>query len=143
MSSIHSLVPRDRYAALERCTYLNQASLGLIPLPAIDAMETFLQETGQFGNLYLSDDQEAAILDGGCSPVKRRLCARPILCATHLESSRLAAFIMTMLFVRGSRDLSSTCPKQSVVIGSQRPEGGGNLRRGTHLRCRSSGTPAI
>jgi cysteine desulfurase/selenocysteine lyase len=64
MSSIPSLVPRDRYAALERCTYLNQASLGLIPVPAIDAMETFLKETAQFGNLYLSDDQEAAILDG-------------------------------------------------------------------------------
>lgn len=64
MSSIPSLVPRDRYAALERCTYLNQASLGLIPAPSIDAMESFLKETAQFGNLYLSDDQEAAILEG-------------------------------------------------------------------------------
>ncbi len=64
MSSIPSLVPRDRYAALERCTYLNQASLGLIPVPAIEAMDAFLKETAQFGNLYLSDDQEAAILDG-------------------------------------------------------------------------------
>ena len=64
MSSVPSLVPRDRYAALERCTYLNQASIGLIPGPAIEAMETFLKETAQFGNLYLSDDQEAAILDG-------------------------------------------------------------------------------
>ena len=64
MFSIPSLVPRDRYAALERCTYLNQASLGLIPVPTIDAMDAFLKETAQFGNLYLSDDQEAAILDG-------------------------------------------------------------------------------
>jgi selenocysteine lyase/cysteine desulfurase len=64
MSSIPSLVPRDRYAGLERCTYLNQASLGLIPVPTIEAMDTFLKETAQFGNLYLSDDQEAAILDG-------------------------------------------------------------------------------
>ena len=64
MTSIPSLVPRDRYAALDRCTYLNQASLALIPAPAIEAMETFLRETAQFGNLYLSDDQEAAILDG-------------------------------------------------------------------------------
>lgn len=64
MSSIPSLVPRDRYAALERCTYFNQASLGLIPVPTIDAMDTFLRQTAQFGNLYLSDDQEAAILDG-------------------------------------------------------------------------------
>ena len=64
MSSIPSLVRRDRYAALERCTYFNQASLGLLPVPTIDAMDTFLKETAQFGNLYLSDDQEAAILDG-------------------------------------------------------------------------------
>ena len=64
MSSIPSLVPRDRYAALERCTYFNQASLGLIPVPTLDAMDTFLKETAQFGNLFLSDDQEAAILDG-------------------------------------------------------------------------------
>jgi cysteine desulfurase / selenocysteine lyase len=63
MSSIPSLVPRDRYAALERCIYLNQASLGLIPTPTIAAMETFLKETAQYGNLYLSDDQEAAILE--------------------------------------------------------------------------------
>src|SRR5262245_31947618 len=64
MSSIPSLLPRDRYAALDRCTYLNQASLGLVPVPTIDAMDAFLRQTGQFGNLYLSDDQEAAILDG-------------------------------------------------------------------------------
>ena len=64
MSSIPALVPRDRYAALERCTYLNQASLGLTPVPTIDAMETFLRHTAQFGNLDLTDDQETAILDG-------------------------------------------------------------------------------
>ena len=33
-------------------------------MPTIDAMDAFLKETAQFGNLYLSDDQEAAILDG-------------------------------------------------------------------------------
>ena len=44
MSSIPSLVPRDRYAALERCTYFNQASLGLIPVPTIDAMDAFLRQ---------------------------------------------------------------------------------------------------
>src|SRR5262245_24313789 len=64
MSSIPPLVPRNRYAALERCTYLNQASLGLVPVPTIEAMDAFLRQTAQFGNLYLTDDQEAAILDG-------------------------------------------------------------------------------
>jgi cysteine desulfurase / selenocysteine lyase len=59
-----SPIPRDRYAALDRCTYLNQAALGLIPVSTIEAMHAFLDETAQFGNLYLSDEQEARILDG-------------------------------------------------------------------------------
>ena len=59
-----SLIPRDLYAALERCTYLNQASLGLIPTPAVEAMHTFIDRTAQHGNLFLSDQQEAEILDG-------------------------------------------------------------------------------
>ena len=59
-----SLVPRDVYAALERCTYLNQAALGLVPIPAVEAMHAFLERTAQHGNLYLSDQQEAEILDG-------------------------------------------------------------------------------
>jgi selenocysteine lyase/cysteine desulfurase len=61
---VGSLVPRDLYAALERCTYLNQASLGLIPRPAAEAMHAFIDRTAQHGNLYLSDQQEAQILDG-------------------------------------------------------------------------------
>lgn len=58
-----SLISRDHYAALARCTYLNQAALGLIPMPAVEAMHAFLERTAQFGNLYLSDEQEAATLD--------------------------------------------------------------------------------
>jgi hypothetical protein len=42
-----SLVPRDSYAALERCTYLNQAALGLIPIPAVEAMHAFIERTAQ------------------------------------------------------------------------------------------------
>lgn len=58
------LVPRENYAALERCTYFNQAALGLIPRPTVAVMREFVEQTAQFGNLYLSDEQEAAILDG-------------------------------------------------------------------------------
>ena len=36
----------------------------MIPVPTIDAMDAFLRQTAQFGNLYLSDVQEAAILHG-------------------------------------------------------------------------------
>lgn len=58
------LVPRGDYAALERCTYFNQAALGLIPRSTVAVMREFVEQTAQFGNLYLSDEQEAAILDG-------------------------------------------------------------------------------
>jgi selenocysteine lyase/cysteine desulfurase len=61
---VPSLIPRDDYAALGRCTYLNQAALGLIPVVAVEAMQEFVEQTAQFGNLYLTDEQEAATLDG-------------------------------------------------------------------------------
>ena len=58
-----SLVPRSDYAALRECTYLNQASLGLIPKRSLDAMVAFLRDVAQQGNLRLSDDEEARVLD--------------------------------------------------------------------------------
>ncbi len=63
MGTQAALVPRSDYRALEGCTYLNQASLGLVPTQAVDAMVAFLREVGQHGNLRLSDDDEAHLLD--------------------------------------------------------------------------------
>ena len=37
-----ALIPREEYAALERCVYLNQASLGLVPRRSAEAMVAFL-----------------------------------------------------------------------------------------------------
>lgn len=59
-----ALLPRRLYAALQDCTYLNQASLGLVPRPTVEAMTRFLEEVGQYGNVRLSDDDETRILDG-------------------------------------------------------------------------------
>jgi selenocysteine lyase/cysteine desulfurase len=58
-----SLVPRSDYPALRECTYLNQAALGLVPRQALDAMITFLRDVAQHGNLRLSDEEEAHVLD--------------------------------------------------------------------------------
>ena len=44
-------------------TYLNQASLGLIGRPAVDAMHQFLDGVGRHGNVYMSDEDEVAFLD--------------------------------------------------------------------------------
>ena len=43
--------------------YLNQASLGLIGRPAVDAMHGFLDGVGRHGNVYMSDEDEVAFLD--------------------------------------------------------------------------------
>lgn len=58
-----SLIDRREYAALADCTYLNQASLGLIPRVAVEASVRFLTEIAQHGNLRLTDEAEAEILD--------------------------------------------------------------------------------
>lgn len=58
-----ALLPRDEFAALERCTYLNQASLGLIPRRSTRAMVDFITDVAQHGNLELSDAAEAHVLD--------------------------------------------------------------------------------
>jgi len=58
------LIDPGEYAALASCTYLNQASLGLIPRTSLEASVRFLTEVAQHGNLRLSDQAEARVLDG-------------------------------------------------------------------------------
>ena len=58
-----ALIDRREYAGLSDCTYLNQASLGLIPRVALEASTRFLTDVAQHGNLRLSDQAESEILD--------------------------------------------------------------------------------
>jgi selenocysteine lyase/cysteine desulfurase len=58
-----ALIPREEYAALERCVYLNQASLGLVPRRSTKVMVDFLVDVAQYGNVRLSDAAEERILD--------------------------------------------------------------------------------
>jgi cysteine desulfurase/selenocysteine lyase len=59
-----AVIPREEYAALEHCVYLNQASLGLVPRRSTEAMVEFLVGVAQYGNVRLSDAAEERILDG-------------------------------------------------------------------------------
>ena len=61
--TVSSLVPRETFAALRTCVYLNQASLGLVPQASTEAMVRFTVDVAQHGNLLLSDAQESRILD--------------------------------------------------------------------------------
>ncbi len=57
-----SLFDRSDYPTLTESIYLNQASLGLIGRPAVDAMHGLLDGIGRHGNLYMSDEDEVAFL---------------------------------------------------------------------------------
>jgi cysteine desulfurase/selenocysteine lyase len=57
-----SLIDPGEYSALSGCTYLNQASLGLIPRTSLAASIRFLTDVAQHGNLHLTDQAEAEIL---------------------------------------------------------------------------------
>ncbi|RZU65790.1 selenocysteine lyase/cysteine desulfurase [Microterricola gilva] len=59
---MESLLSRADYATLESFSYLNQASLGLIPQPAVTAMSEFLLNTARHGNAHMSDADESAFL---------------------------------------------------------------------------------
>ena len=58
-----SLFDRSDYPTLTKSIYFNQASLGLIGRPALDAMHGFLDGIGRHGNLYMSDQDEVSFLD--------------------------------------------------------------------------------
>jgi cysteine desulfurase / selenocysteine lyase len=58
-----ALIPREEYAALDQCVYLNQASLGLVPRRSTEAIVEFLVGVAQYGNARLSDTDEGRILD--------------------------------------------------------------------------------
>src|SRR5262245_26124442 len=58
------LIDPGEYAALASCTYLNQASLGLIPRASLEASVRFLTGVAQHGNLRLSDQVYSGVLDG-------------------------------------------------------------------------------
>jgi len=60
---IPSLALRSDYPTLEGSVYLNQASLGLIGRPAVEAMHGFLDDVARHGNRFLSDIDEVAYFE--------------------------------------------------------------------------------
>ena len=60
---MNSLSNRTFYPCLSDYNYLNQASLGLIGEPAVQAMNGFLNEIARFGNIKMSDQEEVQFFD--------------------------------------------------------------------------------
>lgn len=59
---VSSVFDRNDYPTLTESIYLNQASLGLLSKPTVEAMHRFLDDVGRHGNLHMSDDDEVAFL---------------------------------------------------------------------------------
>ena len=57
------LVPRSQYPALAQYVYLNQASLGMMGQPAVTALQTFIEDVGRHGNLFMSDADEVSYFE--------------------------------------------------------------------------------
>lgn len=70
---IPSLVPRSDYPTLDESTYLNQASLGLIGRPAVEAMHGFLDDIARHGNRFMSDQDEVAYFESLRTPAAQLL----------------------------------------------------------------------
>jgi cysteine desulfurase/selenocysteine lyase len=58
-----ALIPRTHYASLANCVYLNQAALGLLSEPAVEAMHRFVDDVARHGNLNMSDVEEVGYFD--------------------------------------------------------------------------------
>ncbi len=86
---IGSLFRRDDYPTLEKCVYLNQAALGLIGSPAVAAMHELLDQVARHGNLHISDEDEAAFLDGLRSRGARLFSVEPERLAIASSASEL------------------------------------------------------
>lgn len=84
-----AVLDRAAYPTLLECTYLNQASLGLIGQPAVTAMRTMLDQVARHGNLHLSDEEEAGFLSELRSRAAELLSAQPENVAIVSSASEL------------------------------------------------------
>ena len=103
---VSSLFDRSDYPTLRETVYLNQASLGLIGNPAVDAMHDLLDRVVRHGNLHMSDEDEVAFLDG-----LRERAARLLA----VEGSRIA-IVSSASELLGQAPFLLSPPRGSKVI---------------------------
>jgi selenocysteine lyase/cysteine desulfurase len=86
---LSSLIDRADYPTLREGIYLNQASLGLIGNPAVEAMHDLLDRVARHGNLHMTDEDEVAFLDGLRERAARMLTVEGPLLAILSSASEL------------------------------------------------------
>ena len=86
---INSLSPRSGYPSLDQSIYLNQASLGLLSDKTVAEMTEFLSTVARYGNLKMTDKEEAGFLDPLRGSVSKLLQAKPENIAILSSASEL------------------------------------------------------
>lgn len=92
-----ALLDREDYPSFRNSVYLNQASLGLIGQPAIEAMRVFIEEVARHGNIRMSDREELAFLDSLRGRAARILNADASRIAVTAGASELLSQIPFLL----------------------------------------------
>ena len=84
-----ALSSRSDYPCLDQSTYLNQASLGLLSDKTVAEMTEFLSTVARYGNLKMTDKEEAGFLDPLRGSVSKLLQAKPENIAILSSASEL------------------------------------------------------
>ncbi len=74
---VDALSLRSGYPCLDQSSYLNQASLGLLHDKTVAEMTEFLSTVARYGNLKMTDKQEANFLDPLRDSISKLLQAQP------------------------------------------------------------------
>ena len=86
---VDALSLRSGYPCLDQSTYLNQASLGLLHDKTVAEMTEFLSTVARYGNLKMTDKQEANFLDPLRGSIAKLLQAQPENIAILSSASEL------------------------------------------------------
>ena len=86
---VDALSLRSGYPCLDQSIYLNQASLGLLHDQTVEEMTEFLSTVARYGNLKMTDKQEANFLDPLRGSIAKLLQAQPENIAILSSASEL------------------------------------------------------
>ena len=86
---VDALSLRSGYPCLDQSIYLNQASLGLLHDKTVAEMTEFLSTVARYGNLKMTDKQEANFLDPLRGSISNLLQAQPENIAILSSASEL------------------------------------------------------
>ncbi len=96
-----SLAPRKHFPLLDDVTYLNAASMGLVPLPVQEQAAAFDRELALRGTTWFDEAQEVGVLDRARNVAARLLNASPD--AIAITTSATEAFCQAAWWLRPAR----------------------------------------